>query len=84
MNTDMNQYLIFRKCMGILINYCKKMIAYQLKALCWASSLTICAYRAKLEELASERSERDTIRGVQIRAGVVYVYICIYGGTCNK
>ena len=30
--------------------------------------------------LASERSERDTIRGVQIRAGVVYIYIyiCIY------
>ena len=24
MNTDMNQYLIFRKCMGMLINYCKK------------------------------------------------------------
>ena len=24
--------------------------------------------------LASERSERDTIRGVQIRAGVVYIY----------
>ena len=28
--------------------------------------------------LASERSERDTIRGVQIRAGEVYVYIYIY------
>ena len=27
--------------------------------------------------LASERSERDTIRGVQIRAGAVYMY----GGT---
>ena len=27
---------------------------------------------------ASERSERDTIRGVQIRAGAVYVYnICM-------
>ena len=25
--------------------------------------------------LANERSERDTIRGVQIRAGAVYVYI---------
>ena len=24
MNTDMNQYLIFKKCMGRLINYCKK------------------------------------------------------------
>ena len=31
--------------------------------------------------LASERSEQDTIRGVQIRAGAVYVYIC--GGTCG-
>ena len=29
--------------------------------------------------LASERSERETIRGVQIRAGAVYVYM--YGGT---
>ena len=28
--------------------------------------------------LASERSEQDTIRGVQIRAGAVYVYIYIY------
>ena len=27
-------------------------------------------------------SERDTIRGVQIRAGAVYIYICMYGGTC--
>ena len=24
MNTDMNQYLIFRLCIGMLINYCKK------------------------------------------------------------
>ena len=31
---------------------------------------------------ASERSERDTIRDVQIRAGAVYVYIYMYGGTC--
>ena len=32
--------------------------------------------------LASERSEQDTIRGVQIRAGAIYVciYIYIYGG----
>ena len=29
----------------------------------------------------SERSERDTIRGVQIRAGAVYIYIYMYGGT---
>ena len=29
------------------------------------------------ELLASERSERDTIRGVQIRAGAVYIYIYI-------
>ena len=26
-------------------------------------------------------SERDTIRGVQIRAGAVYIYIYMYGGT---
>ena len=34
--------------------------------------------------LASERSERDTIRGVQIRADAVriYIYIYMYGGTC--
>ena len=24
MNTDMNQFLIFRKCMGMLINFCEK------------------------------------------------------------
>ena len=28
--------------------------------------------------LASERSERDTIRGVQIRAGAVRIYISVY------
>ena len=28
--------------------------------------------------LARERSKRDTIRGVQIRAGAVYVYIYIF------
>ena len=33
---------------------------------------------AALSLLVSERSEQDTIRGVQIRAGAVYVYICIY------
>ena len=27
--------------------------------------------------LVSEQSERDTIRGVQIRAGAVYIYICM-------
>ena len=31
--------------------------------------------------LVSERSERDTIRGVQIRAGAVYIYIYMYGST---
>ena len=31
--------------------------------------------------LASERSERDTIRGVQIRAGAVHIYIYVYGDT---
>ena len=46
MNTDMNQYLIFRLRIGMLISYCKKMTAYKLKCLCWASSLAICAYRA--------------------------------------
>ena len=30
-----------------------------------------------LKLLASERSERDTIRCVQIRAGAVYIYIYI-------
>ena len=28
--------------------------------------------------LASERSERNTIRGVQIRAGAVYIYVWRY------
>ena len=34
--------------------------------------------------LASERSERDTIRDVQVRTGAVYIciYIYMYGGTC--
>ena len=32
--------------------------------------------------LASERSEQDTIRGVQIRADAVSIYIYMYGGTC--
>ena len=31
--------------------------------------------RGPFTSLASERSERDTIRGVQIRAGAVYVYV---------
>ena len=30
--------------------------------------------------MASKRSEQDTIRGVQIRAGAVYIYN-MYGGT---
>ena len=29
-----------------------------------------------MAKLASKRSERDTIRGVQIRVGAVYVYMC--------
>ena len=29
----------------------------------------------------SEQSEQDTIRGVQIRAGAVYIYI--YGCSCS-
>ena len=28
--------------------------------------------------LASKRSEQDIIRGVQIRADAVHIYICIY------
>ena len=42
--------------------------------------LTLLTYftRVSHELLASERSERDTIRGVQIRAGAVYIYIYIY------
>ena len=41
------------------------------------------AYEMQSLLLASERSERDTIRGVQIRAGAVriYIYIYMYGGT---
>ena len=36
--------------------------------------------------LTSERSERDTMRGVQIRAGAVYVwrYICHNSSTCHE
>ena len=33
--------------------------------------------------LASERSERDTIRGVQIRAGAVYIYIYVWRYVCH-
>ena len=31
--------------------------------------------------LARKRSERDTIRGIQIRVGTVRIYIYMYGGT---
>ena len=34
--------------------------------------------------LASERSERDTIRGVQIRAGAVYIYIYVWRYVCHN
>ena len=34
--------------------------------------------RAEFSLLASEGSERDTFRGVQIRACAVYIYIYIY------
>ena len=34
-----------------------------------------------VELLASERSEQDTIRGVQVRAGALHIYIYMYGGT---
>ena len=33
--------------------------------------------------LASERSERDTIRGVQIRACAVYIYIYVWRYVCH-
>ena len=33
--------------------------------------------------LTSERSERDTIRGVQIRAGAVYIYIYVWRYVCH-
>ena len=49
MNTDENQFLIFKDLTYILAclsSVVRKMTAYQLKALlCWASSLAICAYR---------------------------------------
>ena len=34
--------------------------------------------QSKIKSLASERSERDTIRGVQIQAGAVYINIYIH------
>ena len=34
--------------------------------------------------MASERSERDTIRGVQIRAGTVYIYIYVWRYVCHN
>ena len=34
--------------------------------------------------LASERSERDTIRDVQIRAGAVYIYIYVWRYICHN
>ena len=32
--------------------------------------------------MVSERSEQDTIRGVQIRASAVYIYIYVHRCTC--
>ena len=46
MNTDMNQYLIIRLCIGMLINYCKKNDSLQTEMFVLTSSLAICAYRA--------------------------------------
>ena len=34
--------------------------------------------------LVSERSERDTIRGVQIRAGAVYIYMYVWRYVCHN
>ena len=33
--------------------------------------------------MASERSERDTIRGIQIRAGAVRIYIYVWRYVCH-
>ena len=33
MNTDMNQYLIFSKCIDMLINYCKKNVSLSAESL---------------------------------------------------
>ena len=33
--------------------------------------------------IIGERAKQDTIGGVQIRAGAVYIYIYMYGGTCS-
>ena len=48
--------------------------------------LTLIATCLVLSYLASERSERDTIRGVQIRAGAVYIYIyvCVWRYVCHN
>ena len=35
----------------------------------------MCLNLPRAIQLGSKRSERDTIRGVQIRAGAVYIYI---------
>ena len=45
----------------------------------WVQYLSIFhAEGWNIYNLASERSERDTIRGVQIRACAVYIYIYVY------
>ena len=49
MNTDMNQYLISGYVLACLSIIVRKMTAYQLNSLCWASSLAICAYRAHFQ-----------------------------------
>ena len=45
-------------------------------------SRSLANYMSSL--LASERSKRDTIRGVQIRAGAVYIYIYVWRYVCHN
>ena len=75
MNTDMNQCLIFRLCIGMLINYCKKNDC--LKCLCWASSLAILLIEHISSWRASEASETLLVV-VQWKTRYVYTYIYIY------
>ena len=45
----------------------------------WKLTIFTTSLRLGKGLLASERSERDTIRGVQVRADAVRIYMC--GGT---
>ena len=52
----------------------------------WLCHLLLCnmSYVRQCYLLASERNERDTIRGVQIRAGAVYIYIYVWRYVCHN